>query len=397
MLTPNTTYTMNGVAVNEKIIPDGTVWKDDAKARRTGNRAGDLYKKNQKIKGGPKSVTIHNTGLGGTSDDAELYTRATWPNENMLDARVHYFVDKNGAWQNLKAGTGLCVNDPEGSAEVAWHAGDGSIADGGNMTSLSLEIIMGEGDRGGKAYDNGARIAAWLLWKHNLPIEALVTHTYWCNKMKGKIFSDPDEQCTNLIYGQKWCPTYIFGSTNHATALANWKSFKALVKKYLDALAAPAAPEPVTPVRPLYYVQIGAYKVRANADAQVAKVKSAGYNAILKKAGDLYRVQVGAFSVRANADAYAKKLQAAGFSTCVTTVSGDIVDDTVKVGDVVEFNGSRHYASSFANAAGYPVKPGRAKVTAINEGSAHPYHLIRISGSASNVYGWVDAGAIKKV
>ncbi len=74
-----------------------------------------------------------------------------------------------GAWQNLKAGTGMCENDPEGSAEVSWHAGDGSVYDGGNMTSLSIEIIMGDtAENDVKARDNGARLAAWLLWKHGL-------------------------------------------------------------------------------------------------------------------------------------------------------------------------------------------------------------------------------------
>ena len=32
-LKPNETYVINGVKINEKIIPDGTVWKDDAKVR----------------------------------------------------------------------------------------------------------------------------------------------------------------------------------------------------------------------------------------------------------------------------------------------------------------------------------------------------------------------------
>ena len=44
------------------------------------------------------------------------------------------------------------------------------------------------------------------------------------------------EQCTNLVSGKKWCPQYIFASYNEATALKNWKAFKSLVKKYLDAL-----------------------------------------------------------------------------------------------------------------------------------------------------------------
>ena len=46
MLTPNCTYTMNGVLVREKIIPDGTRWTDDAKAKKAGfSGAGELTRK----------------------------------------------------------------------------------------------------------------------------------------------------------------------------------------------------------------------------------------------------------------------------------------------------------------------------------------------------------------
>ena len=240
MLTPNATYQINGVTVNEKIIPDGTVWKDAGKARGAGFAAGDLYKKQRKLNdtGRATSVTIHNTNdLDGTYDDGEQYTRATY-NENMGSSRVHFYVDDVGAWQNLKAGTGMCKNDPEKSAEVSWHAGDGSNSTGGNMTSLSIEVIMDDtAEHDKKAKDNGARVAAWLLWKHGLGIDNLVTHTYWVNKSAGKTFKDVDEQCCNMIYGQKWCPSYIFGSNSTSTALKNWKAFKALVKGYLEDIS----------------------------------------------------------------------------------------------------------------------------------------------------------------
>ena len=61
---------------------------------------------------------------------------------------------------------------------------------------------------------------------------------------------------------------------------------------------------------------------------------------------------------------------------------------TFKVGDIVRFKGSTHYASSDGT-RGTAAKPGRAKVTIISKGAAHPYHLIN-DGSGSTVYGWVD-------
>ncbi len=65
-----------------------------------------------------------------------------------------------------------------------------------------------------------------------------------------------------------------------------------------------------------------------------------------------------------------------------------------KIGDVVTFTGNVHYAS--ANASGGPTcRPGKARVTATCAGATHPYHLIAIGGSESNVYGWVNAGDIE--
>ena len=66
----------------------------------------------------------------------------------------------------------------------------------------------------------------------------------------------------------------------------------------------------------------------------------------------------------------------------------------IKIGDVVEFTGTKHYVSSTAKTAS-SCKPGKAKVTAVAKGKAHPYHLIAVSGGGSTVYGWTDAADIK--
>lgn len=64
----------------------------------------------------------------------------------------------------------------------------------------------------------------------------------------------------------------------------------------------------------------------------------------------------------------------------------------VKVGDVVNFTGTTHYGSS-TGTRGTAAKPGKAKVTNIAAGAAHPYHLIN-DGSGSTVYGWVNAADV---
>lgn len=72
----------------------------------------------------------------------------------------------------------------------------------------------------------------------------------------------------------------------------------------------------------LYRVQTGAYKVKENADKQLAKVKAAGFDTYMVQAGGYYKIQVGAYSKKANANAMAAKLKAAGFDTYITTEQG---------------------------------------------------------------------------
>lgn len=86
-------------------------------------------------------------------------------------------------------------------------------------------------------------------------------------------------------------------------------------------------PQP-SPSGTLYRVQTGAYKNKANADAQLAKVKAAGFDTYMVQAGGLYKIQVGAYSKKANADAMAAKLKAAGFDTYITTEQGKAVSSS---------------------------------------------------------------------
>lgn len=75
----------------------------------------------------------------------------------------------------------------------------------------------------------------------------------------------------------------------------------------------------------LYRVQTGAYTKKANADAQLAKVKAAGFDTYMVQAGGYYKIQVGAYSKKENAVAMAAKLKAAGFDTFITTEQGTAV------------------------------------------------------------------------
>ncbi len=91
-----------------------------------------------------------------------------------------------------------------------------------------------------------------------------------------------------------------------------------VIAEYFDVLG------PETPVEPvvLYRVQAGAFRVRSNAEAHLAKVKSAGFDAYITSSDEddaLYRVQTGAFRVKDNAEAYLAEVKAAGLDAYITT------------------------------------------------------------------------------
>lgn len=91
-----------------------------------------------------------------------------------------------------------------------------------------------------------------------------------------------------------------------------------VIAEYFDV------PGPEIPVDrdALYRVQAGAFRVKANAEAHLTKVKAAGFDAYITSSnenGVLYRVQAGAFRVKANAEAYLAEVKSAGFDAQITT------------------------------------------------------------------------------
>lgn len=96
--------------------------------------------------------------------------------------------------------------------------------------------------------------------------------------------------------------------------------------------SAPSTPSSDT----LYRVQTGAFSVKANADAMLAKVKAAGFDTYMVQVDGLYKVQTGAYSVKTNAEAQVNNLKAAGFDAFVTTESGSAVSSGTTLKSVAE-------------------------------------------------------------
>ena len=220
-LIPDRTYNANGVTVKQYYLTQHNPNRIDMPKARTLPLLG---------------VTIHNTNaieVNGTTM-AEQYTRAT-VNGKMGTVRVHFYVDDTEAWQNLPL-------DRQG-----WHAADGN--GNGNVATIAIECIGSSA----KAEENAARLAAYLLGKYHLNTDRLYTHTYWLNVRDGKGTNLPKDEICVLPHPYKVCPVYI---------IPHWKAFVLRVSGFQKPIA-----------KPKYYVQVGAFASKENAERYLESVK----------------------------------------------------------------------------------------------------------------------------
>lgn len=221
-----------GLTICEKIIPWGSKWNKDVYRKGV-----LLFKKGSKYKadklltnntGEVRGITIHNS-YGNA--DAETYTKSTFPNQNMLSARVHFYVDNKEIWQNLREN------------EVGWHAGDGNGF--GNDSTIAIEILV-KGPAvtdGQRSEENGAKLCALLLNKYKLTIEDVYSHKHWSGKN---------------------CPINI---------LPHWKLFLKSVQNYLEIL---------NNNKSLYRVQVGAFENINNAQNLLKELEKKGFKGYIK-------------------------------------------------------------------------------------------------------------------
>ena len=259
-----------------------------------------------------KGIMVHSTGANNP-----YLKRYVGPDDGLLGKNQY-----NNHW-----------NQPM-SRRVCVHAFIGKLADGSIATYQTLPWTM-RGWHAGSG-KNGSANDGYIGFE--ICEDGLTDRAYF-----DKVYQEAVELCAHLckLYGLKpekpvliaHCEGHQLGiASNHGDVMhwfpkhgKNMDTFRAAVKALLatgSTTPSPTVPAPTPTPGQLYYVQTGAYSVKANADAQYQKVKAKGFDAIIKQSGNLYRVQVGAYSVKANADAQAAKLKAAGFETYVTTTGG---------------------------------------------------------------------------
>jgi N-acetylmuramoyl-L-alanine amidase CwlA len=122
----------------------------------------------------PNTLTIHSTANPSSTAQNERDNLARANNDRQ--ASFHIVVDAEQAIECIPL------------EEVAWHAGDGRTAGGGNMSSIGLEICE-SGDRE-KTLLHAVEVAAFTCNRYGWGVEKLRQHYDWSGKNCPRILRD---------------------------------------------------------------------------------------------------------------------------------------------------------------------------------------------------------------
>ena len=206
----------------------------------------------------PKGIMVHSTGANNP-----WLKRYVGPDDGLLGKNQN-----NNHWNQ----------DKPGGRQVCVHGFIGKLADGAIAIYQTLPWNYRGWHCGGSANDThiGFEICEDGLsdstYFNKVNREAVELCVYLC-----KLYSLTEK---NIICHSEG---YKLGIASNHGDVMNWlpkhgksmDTFRTEVKKLLEAANAPT-PAPAEPKK-LYRVQVGAYSVKANADAMLAKVKAAGF------------------------------------------------------------------------------------------------------------------------
>lgn len=231
------------------------------------------YKAGKKIT--VKGIMLHSVGCPQPS--AMVFVKS-WNKADYNRACVHAFIDGNtgDVYQTLPWN------------HRGWHGG-------GKCNDTHIGVEMCEPDGNDKAtvqrtYDTAVLLFAKLCKQYNL------------DPLKAGVICSHSEGYKRGIASNHADPEHLWKKLNMGYTMDGFR--KAVKAAMTDAV--------------LFRVQVGAFSKKANADAQLAKVKKAGFDAFVVKVNNLYKIQVGAFAKKANANATVDRLKKSGFDAFIT-------------------------------------------------------------------------------
>lgn len=256
----------------------------------------DCYKNYYKIK--PKYIIVHSTAWGYRDKD-QLFNG--WNKTGKLS--VHGMVDDTGSYLSLPLDClGWHVGAKGNEITVGFEICEPKNIKYANKNNTKVDTTFYNANDPAivadfeKRYKNAVEMAVYMVKQTGIPVNCIVSHREGCTMGIASNHGDPD---------QWW---KVFGKT--------MDDFRADVKK---ALEEPPVTNPDTGAtteepKKLWYVQCGAFAIKANAVAYSKKLTEAGFPNIIKKDGLIYRVQTGAFANRQNAISLYQKIRVAGFA-----------------------------------------------------------------------------------
>jgi N-acetylmuramoyl-L-alanine amidase len=204
----------------------------------------------------PKGIMVHSTGANNP-----YLKRYVGPDDGLLGKNQY-----NNHWnQDKPDGRQVCVHGfigklADGSIATyqtlpwnyrGWHAGGSA-----NDTHIGFEICeddLADASYLSAVYKEAVELCVYLCKQYGLTEKNIICHSEGATLGIASNHSDV----------MHWFP-------KHAKSM---DTFRADVKKLLEAVSTSTSPE----TKKLYRVQVGAYSVKANADAMLAKVKNAGF------------------------------------------------------------------------------------------------------------------------
>jgi N-acetylmuramoyl-L-alanine amidase len=220
----------------------------------------ECYKVGRKIR--PKGIMVHSTGANNP-----YLRRYVGPNDGILGENQY-----NNHWnQHRPSGRQVCVHAFIGKLKNGtiatyqtlpwdhrgWHAGGDA-----NNSHIGFEICednLSDASYFNTVYKEATELCAYLCKLYDLTEKDIIGHYEGYQKKIASNHGDP----------RHWF-------SRHGKSM---DTLRADVKKLLTT------PTPsTTPPQKLYRVQVGAYSVKSNADAMLAKVKAAGFTDAFIKA-----------------------------------------------------------------------------------------------------------------
>ena len=182
----------------------------------------------------PEFIVVHNTGNNASAKNEIAYMIS-----NNNEVSFHYAIDDKEIVQGI----------PEN--RNAWHAGDGGSGKG-NRKGIAIEICYSLS--GGDKFVAAEKLAAQFI----------------ASKLKEKGWGI-DKVKKHQDFSGKYCP--------HRTLDMGWQRFLNMIQSYMNNNS--AASSSISAKKTLYKVQAGAYSNKTNAEAQVARLKKAGFDACI--------------------------------------------------------------------------------------------------------------------